>query len=305
MKVIVFGGAGFLGSHTADVLTQRGHEVVVFDRIPSPYLKDNQIGVVADIFDIEAVKNAISSCEVVYNFAGVSDIDKARKQPVETVRSNILGNTILLECAKNVGVKRFIFASSLYVYGDAGSFYKSSKQACEQIIENYFEVYGLNFTVLRYGSLYGPRSNEDNWIFNILRQALREGKIVRQGDGNELREYIHVQDAARLGVDVLDDEYCNQHVIITGNQQMRVRDLLEMICEMMKGKTKIEYVPSESSEHYEITPYVFRPMMAKRITSKNYFDLGQGVYEMLGNLYRTDLMSLKVRSASSPGAEKI
>ena len=177
------------------------------------------------------------------------------------------------------------FASSLYVYSDAGSFYRSSKQACELIIDNYHAVYGLNYTILRYGSLYGPRSDDENWIHYILKEALTNRKIIRMGDGEELREYIHIRDAARLSVEVMmEDDYCNQHVIITGQQQIRVSDLLTMIKEMMGGKVKIEYMPSNSSEHYEITPYTFKPTLAKRLRGKNYIDLGEG---SVGDAWRT------------------
>lgn len=285
MKVIVFGGAGFLGSHTADVLTDRGHEVIVFDAVTSPYLRKGQRGIVANILDPKVVREAMAGCDVVYHFAGVSDIDKARATPVETVRTNVLGTTMLLESASQCGIGRFVFASSLYVYSTSGSFYRTSKQACELLIENFQEAFGLEFTILRYGSLYGPRSGDDNWIQTMLKQALAEGKIVRQGDGEELREYIHVHDAARLGVEALDAEYANQHVIVTGNQQMKIRDLLTMVQEMMNGRVAVEYEPSRCNEHYEITPYVFKPTMAKRITGRNYVDLGQGLYELLGQLY--------------------
>lgn len=285
MKAIVFGGAGFLGSHTADVLTERGYEVIVFDTVSSPYLRKGQRGIVANILDTEAVITAMTNCDVAYHFAGITDIDKARTMPVETVRTNVLGTTMLLESARQCGIGRFVFASSLYVYSASGSFYRASKQACELLIENYHEVFGLDFTILRYGSLYGPRAGDDNWIQTMLKQALSEGKIVRQGDGEELREYVHVHDAARLGVDALDAEYANQHVIVTGNQQMKIRDLLTMIREMMGGKVAVEYEPSHCKEHYEITPYVFKPTMAKRITGRNYVDLGQGLYELLGQLY--------------------
>jgi UDP-glucose 4-epimerase len=293
-KVIVFGGAGFIGSHVADELTNQGFEVVIFDRYQSPYLKNNQTGIVGDILDLDMVKEAMKGCDVVYNYAGVADIDKAKAIPLDTVRNNILGNTILLEAARILGVKRFVFASSLYVYSNAGSFYRSSKQACELIIENYHNIYDLNYTILRYGSLYGPRSNEDNWIYYVLKQALTKGKIVRMGDGDELREYIHVQDAARLSVDVLAGEYENEHVIITGSQQIKVRDLLIMIREMLQGNVEVEYKPSDCSEHYEITPYIFKPTIAKRLNRNNYVDLGQGILEMLGDIYNTNVVKNNV-----------
>jgi len=286
MKIVVFGGAGFLGSHVADVLSERDHKVVIFDRRESKYLKDGQISVIGDITDQEAVEKAIKGSDIVYNFAGVADLDEAKARPIETIKNNILGNAVLLEASRVNAIKRFVFASTLYVYSKAGSFYRSSKQACELLIENYHEVYGLDFTILRYGSLYGPRADEKNGLFNILRQALTENKIIRHGDGEELREYIHVYDAARLSVDILCEEYKNQHVVITGNQQVRIKDLLIMIREMLDNKIELEFLTVDKNEHYEITPYAFNPKLAKRIQSNHYVDLGQGILELISEIYK-------------------
>ena len=286
MKAIVFGGSGFLGSHVADVLTKRGFDVVIFDIHPSQYIQNGQEMIVGSILDREKVKNAVASCDVVYNFAGIADIDEAKHKPIETVEINILGNTTILEACRIYNVKRFIFASSVYVYSAAGSFYRSSKQACESIIENYYETYGLPYTILRYGSLYGPRSDERNWIYRILRQAITEGKITRDGDGEELREYIHVEDAARCSVDILSEEFENQYVILTGYQQIRIKDLMIMVREMLENRIELEFLPSESSVHYEITPYSFNPKIAKKLVSEYYLDMGQGLLQCLRDIYK-------------------
>lgn len=286
MKVVVFGGAGFVGSHVADELTDRGHQVTVHDLRPSPYLKKGQKMVVGDILDAEKVNETVKGCDVAYNFAGIADIEEASIKPLETIKSNILGNAIILEACASNKIKRFVFASSLYVYSGAGSFYRSSKQACELITENYNEKYGLSFTILRYGSLYGPRADERNWVYQILKQAVTEGKITRHGDGEELREYIHVQDAARCSVEILSSEFENQYVIITGTQQMKVKDLMIMIKEMLNNKIELEFLPAKSTIHYEITPYSFSPKVAKRFISSSYTDLGQGILDLLSSIYK-------------------
>lgn len=286
MKVVIFGGSGFVGSHVADVLTETGHEVVVYDLRLSPYLKPAQKMIIGDILDEGKVDEAIKGCEVVYNFAGIANIDEASQKPLDSVKSNILGNTIMLESCRKNSIKRFVYASSLYVYSKAGSFYRSSKQACELIIENYNETFNLPYTILRYGSLYGPRAGENNFIYKIINQALREGKVIREGDGEEIREYIHIYDAAKCSVDILSDEFVNQYVIISGNQQMKVKDLLLMIKEMLDNKIKIEYRPPPVNYHYEITPYVFAPKLAKRIVSKTYLDLGQGILKSIQGIYK-------------------
>ena len=99
---------------------------------------------------------------------------------------------------------------------------------------------------------------------------MEEGKIVREGDGEEIREYIHVRDAARCSVDILSEEFKNQHVIITGNQSIKIKDLLNMIREMFHGEISVEYSPKHMPGHYEITPYSFRPKVAKKIGASSY-----------------------------------
>lgn len=285
MRVIVFGGSGFLGSHVVDVLLEKGHDAIVFDLVPSPYLNDAKNMVVGDILDGKAVHNVIKDADMVYNFAGIADIEEAKIDPVETVRQNILGNTIILDACRKNNVKCFLYASSVYVYSNSGSFYRATKRACELIIEDYQKAYGLNFTIMRYGSLYGPRSDEKNWIYSMLKEAVAEGKITRKGDGEEMREYIHVHDAAKISVDMLSESYNNQYVIITGNQAIKMKDLLIMVKEMLDNKIEIEYVSARDEEHYEITPYSFNPKIAKRVISNSYLDLGQGLLDVLSRIY--------------------
>ena len=242
--------------------------------------------IIGDILDIDQVSKVIKDCDYVYHFAGMSDIEEAHKKPIETIERNVLGTTTILEGCKKHKIKRFIFASTLYVYGKAGSFYRSSKQACEIIIENYNDQYKIPFTVLRYGSLYGPRAGENNYINRIVKQAITKGKIISFGEGTDLREYIHVEDAARYSVEILGKEFENQYVIFTGAQPMRRKDLLLMIKEIMANKIKIEYEPEESPLHYEITPYVFQPKIAKKYVGKHYLDLGQGILQVIHDIYK-------------------
>ena len=293
MKALVFGGAGFLGSHVADYLTESGYDVVIFDLKKPVFLQESQVFVAGDILNSKLVEYAMKGCEIVYNFAGIADMDDAKKSPLETVKNNIVGNTVILDaCVKNK-VKRFVFASTIYVYSNKGSFYRSSKQACELIIENYNQIYGLNYTVLRYGSLYGPRSDQNNWLNAVLNHAMTQKRIIRYGDGEEIREYIHVFDAARCSVEILNDKFINQHVIIAGNQQIKIKDLLIMIKEIIGDNIEIAYkqvddksCPYDPNLHYEITPYSFNPKLAKRMVSSHYIDLGQGMLDILNNIHK-------------------
>ena len=181
MKAVVFGGSGFVGSHVADALADAGHEVTIFDRAESPWVRDDQQFVLGDIADPEAVVAATAGAEAVYNFAGLADLDTAREQPLETARANVIGNLNLLEAARDAGVGRFVFASTIYVFGDAGSFYRVSKQACELYVEEYSRAFGLDHTILRFGTLYGRRATDANSVHRYLQPGALRAADHRAG----------------------------------------------------------------------------------------------------------------------------
>lgn len=284
-KVIIFGGSGFLGSHVVDRLVEEKYEVTVFDTIQASYLNKKANFTKGDINNKEDVERAVVGKDIIYNYAGVSDIDEAKENPYETICTNVIGNMNILEACRKHKVERFIFASTIYVYSNLGLFYRSSKQACELTIENYHKKYGVDFTILRYGSLYGPRSDKRNSVYRFLHNALQNKKIIRSGDGNEIREYIHVYDAASLSVKILGKEFKNQYVIISGNQKIKVKEFLYMIKEILENKIEIDFKKSKIEEHYEITPYNFSPRLAKKITDNSHVDLGQGILDLLNNIH--------------------
>lgn len=282
MKVLVIGGSGFVGSHVADRLSDGGHEVTIFARHPSPYLRDDQKTITGDVADEKAVFRAVREHDIVYNFAALANIDEAQNRPIETVRHNILGNAIALEAARQAQVQRFVFASSVYVYSTTGSFYRISKQACESLVHEYNRLYGLPYTIIRYGTLYGRRAGSNNAVSRMLTQALETGKIEYKGTGEEVREYIHVKDAAKLSVDILDPLYANKCLVLTGMHKMKNKELLEMIQEMLDNKVKIVYNPSHSTAHYKITPYSFTsPELGEKLTANPNIDMGQGLLDCM------------------------
>ena len=172
MKIVFFGGSGFLGSHVCDKLSDAGHDVTIVDLRPSPYLRPDQKMVTGSLLDEDLVNAVVSGADAVFDFAGLADIGESNQKPVETARINVLGNVILLEACRKAGVKRYVFASTLYVYGKSGGFYRCSKQSCELYIENYHDMFGLEYTILRYGSLYGPRADRRNAINRFVAEAL-------------------------------------------------------------------------------------------------------------------------------------
>ncbi|HLC33618.1 MAG TPA: NAD(P)-dependent oxidoreductase [Anaerolineales bacterium] len=286
-RTIVTGGAGFLGSHLADELTARGHEVLIFDQRASPFLQSAQEQVVGDLLDFDLLRRTLQGADYVYHLGALADLNAARSRPRETASINVLGSVNLLEAARLAEVKRFVFASTVYVYSDEGSFYRASKQAGEAYIEEYQRQYGLEYTVLRYGSLYGPRADESNGVYRLLRAAALEGRIRYDGRPDDAREYIHVADAARLSVDILVPEYANQHLVITGHYPMRARDLFTMFSEILGHEIQVDYVEPETVDgHYRVTPYKFHPRVARKLTSTLYVDMGQGAIEVLEQIER-------------------
>ncbi|MBF0512644.1 MAG: NAD-dependent epimerase/dehydratase family protein [Desulfovibrionaceae bacterium] len=282
MNTIVFGGSGFLGSHVADALTDAGHEVTIFDRRPSPHLRANQRMIVGDILDRDLVAESLRGMDHAYNFAGVADLDDASTQPLQTIAQNIMGNATILEGARLAGIKRFLYASTIYVHSEKGGFYRCSKQAAELYVEQYQRDYGLDYTVLRYGTIYGPRSDERNSIHRYLKQALTGNRILAMGTGEERRNYIHVRDAARLSVKALEERFANCPLTLVGHQTMRFTDLFLMIREIMgdKGLT-FDLSGSSNGAHYTMTPYSYKPSSGFNLTSDVNIDFGQGLIECL------------------------
>ena len=287
MKAIVFGGSGFLGSHVADELLKQGYETIIYDKTPSLYLQEGQKMVIGDILDIKNVERTVKDCDYVYNFAGIADLDEAKTKPLETVNLNILGNINILEALVKSNIKRFVYASSIYVYSQKGGFYRCSKQASEIYIEEYNKYYGLEYTILRYGSIYGPRADKRNPIYRYLTQALEE-KEIKCSNPEETREYIHVRDAAKLSVEILDDKFANRHIILSGHYRMKVKEMMLIIKEIMNNNIKVDFVDSKRSDgHYSYTPYSYSPKIGDKLSNDCYVDIGQGILECLEEINRS------------------
>ena len=283
----VIGGSGFLGSHVADALVSAGYRVRIFDCKESIWASGKQEMIVGDVMDAQAVTSAVIGADVVYNFAALADLNTALDEPVETARVNVLGNMYVLEACRLSGVKRLIYASTVYVYSREGGFYRCSKQAAEHYVEEYQRVYGLDYTILRYGSLYGPRTDDANGLYRIVKNALETGVLHYEGSPDALREYIHVEDAARASVAALGDEFRNQSVVLTGQEPMRVLDLLEMLAEMLGLQKTVEFVEGNQPGHYVRTPYAYQPKLGRKYVPPMNVDLGQGLLQLIGEVQRT------------------
>ena len=284
MRACVIGGSGFLGSHVCDQLSDAGYAVAILDRVASPWLRSDQQMLVGDLLDEALLDQAIAGSEVVYNFAAIADLDRALAIPVETARVNVLGNVFVLDACRRHNVRRFVYASTVYVYSRDGGFYRCSKQAAEQYVEEYQRTYGLDYTILRYGSLYGPRSDNRNGLFRIVQDALQTGVIRYVGSSEAMREYIHVEDAAQASVAALGTEFRNESVILTGQEPMRVSDLLKMLAEILGKGASVEFVEAEQVGHYVRTPYAYQPKLGRKYVPPMHVDLGQGLLQLIGEI---------------------
>ena len=281
-KVIVFGGSGFLGSHVADKLSINGYEVIICDQEKSIYLDRNQKFIKCNILDIDSVKTAVKDADIVYNFAAIADLNEAIKKPLETININILGNANILEACREYSIQRFIYASTVYVYGKEGGFYRCSKKAAEDYVKEYSSCYDIDYTILQYGSLYGPRSDMSNGLYRIVNSGLKEGILNYDGDPNATRSYIHVLDAAESSVEILSDDFINQSIILSGIEPMKVIDMLKTLAEIMSiSEDKIKFSDEPQAGHYVMTPYSYNNDIGKKYIPSKHIDVGQGLLQLI------------------------
>ena len=280
-KVLVYGGSGFLGSYLVDELVKNKYDVWVAD-IKKPEQKVNYVH--CNILDRENVNDIQTSnkFDFVYNLAGFANLDDAAEHPFETIQLNVIGNLNILDaCVKNK-VKRFIYASSAYAMSNKGSYYGISKLTSEKIIEEYHKNYNLPFTILRFGSVYSEKNFYNNYIYHLIDGAIKNKTIIHEGDGEEIREYIHALDAASLSVMILKNlQFENQHLVLTGTERMKRIELFKMISEILNNEIKIELKTDGYHNHYKFTPYSYQPSVSKKLTANPFIDLGQGILECI------------------------
>ena len=264
MRVTVIGGSGFIGSHVADVLSDKGHTVKIFDKNKSQWIRKDQELQQGDIFNYNELDRAIKSADIVYNFAALSDLNEALDEPIETVKSNILGTVNALDICRKNKVKRFIHASTIYANSSEGGFYRCSKKAAEDYVDEYNKIYGINYTILRYGSIYGPRSDDTNGVNKIIKNAILTDEINYMGNKNSVREYIHVFDAALASVGVLKNEFKNKCIIITGKKSVKVSKFLKILAKIMQLSGKINFQNRENKGHYVKVPLPYKPKLGSK-----------------------------------------
>ena len=284
MRVLVFGGSGFLGSYLVDELKKNKFQITVADIVIPQYECEF---IKCDITNQNDLKNVFrKNFDIVYNLAGFANLDDAIKNPLKTLELNTTANTQIIENCLKHKVKKYLYASSTYAMSEKGSFYGISKLASEKIIEEYHKINGLNFIIIRYGSVYSEMKFYNNYIYNLVEEAVKKNQINHNGSGEEFREYIHAKDAAKLSVDILkENKYLNKHVTLTGSQGIKRIDLFNMINEILGDKLKIMLKQNVKTNHYKYTPYSFQPSISIKLSPNPQIDIGQGIFECIRKVH--------------------
>jgi UDP-glucose 4-epimerase len=285
MKAIVIGGSGFIGSYVGEELINRGYSLIIADiennfqsNLDFEYIKCD----ISNNADIDFLFKREREIDFVFHLAGFANLDDASKNPYKTIQLNTLATTYILQKSIELNIQQFIFASSAYASSSKGSFYGISKLASEKIIEEFHLNHNLNYTILRYGSVYSEKNFYNNYLFNLIKSAIENKKIVHNSDGNELREYIHCSDVAKLSVDVIEEKsYLNKCFILTGIEQNSRKQIFEMIKEISGENIEIELNSTANPNHYKLSPYSFQPSISKKLIANPQIDLGQGILEII------------------------
>lgn len=237
MKILVTGGAGFIGSHVVDRFVELGHDVVVVDNLSTGkanFVNPKAELIEADITDPETMADIISSerPEVIDHHAAHIQVGNSVKNPQFDAVHNIIGTLNIMQAAKDAGVKKVIMASTGgAMYGDKPvpfdesmreeplSPYGISKRSAELYLNFFYVQYGIPYIALRYANVYGPRQNPhgESGVIAIFSEMMSEGKKpIINGDGTHTRDYVYVADVARANELALSSNYVGAINIGTG-----------------------------------------------------------------------------------------
>jgi len=236
-NVLVTGGSGFIGSHVVDSLIRRNYEVTILDL--SKPKRDDVKFIKGSVLNKNLIRLLLKKNKLVFHLAAVSDINKVKIIPIKTISTNILGTLCLLEASRKENIKRFIFASTYYSSGKSGNLYTTSKNASELIIENYNLLYGLKYTILRYPTAYGPRNRQVDAISIFVKRALKNLNLVIYGNGQQKRNYLHVEDLGEGSMIALKEKLKNKTITLASKKNIKIINLAKMIIRLINSKSKI------------------------------------------------------------------
>ena len=263
MTVLVTGGAGFIGSHVVDVLCAFGYTPRIFDLVPPSENGAHVEWLVGDLLDRAALARAMKGCDSVIHLAAVADVSEVATDPARADLVNVRGTQFALEAARVSGVSRFVYASTVWVYGGASGngklldedtplvlpkhFYTATKLAGEMYCRSYAELYGLEQTTLRFGIPYGPRSRPAAVVAAFVARARAGEPLLINGDGSQSRQFVYVEDLAQGIVASLADSAPPGVYNLVGNESISVRTIAEHVRELV-AEVPIQHVDGRKAD---------------------------------------------------------
>jgi UDP-glucose 4-epimerase len=263
VKVLVTGGCGFIGSHVVDRLQAAGHEPRIFDLVESPHHDPSDVEMVrGDLCDSDAVRRAVTGCDAVLHLAAVADVDQVTRDPAHADRVNVRGTQSLLDGVRQAEIPRFVYASTIWVYGDATGpaaldedtplalpkhFYTATKIAGEMYTASYGELFGLEQSILRFGIPYGPRSRPTAVVAAFTAKALAGQPLTIAGDGTQSRRFVYVEDLADGVVAALAPSGANRIFNLVGHENTSVRAIARAVRDVV-GDVPIVHVEGRAGD---------------------------------------------------------
>ncbi len=249
MRVLVTGGSGFIGSHVVDRLCAHGHEPVIFDLVPSSYHSRKEVAtVVGDLTDREVTRRAARGCDAIVHLAAVADVSDVLADPIRATRVNVHGTQMILEAARREEIPRVVYASTIWVYGNApvegeldegaplalpAHLYTATKLAGEMYCRSYAELYEAEHTILRFGIPFGPRSRAAAVVATFVARAQRGEAMRIAGDGRQTRQFVYVEDLADGVVAGLSRAAANGVYNLVGEDEVSVRQIADIVRELV------------------------------------------------------------------------
>ena len=264
MKVLVTGGAGFIGSHVVDKLLDRGIDVFVYD-VPSVRHRAPQneaVFIPGSILDLESLRIALAGMDAVYHLAAVADVKDVFEDPYYAETVNVRGTATVLEAARRAHVSRVIYGSTTWVYSGADAdvvdedtplhppdhLYTATKLTSEYYCVSYDRLYGLATTILRYGIPYGPRARDAAVIPVFVGKALSGEPLTIAGDGSQYRRFVYVEDLAEGNVLALKPVAAHRTYNLDGAEKITIRQIAETI-QRIVGDVEIQYVEARPGDY--------------------------------------------------------
>lgn len=256
MRILITGGAGFIGSALAKFYFKQGHDILILDNLVSGNLENiqeivNEKNVTffnLDCIDCEKISEDILNCDLVFHFSANPDIRKSQVNPNIDFNNNIVATYELLKCiSKSKKLKKFVFASSSVVYGEPItipttenygplmpiSFYGASKLACEALISSFAVNNNFNFIIFRFANVIGPESNHGIIYDFIKKLRIDPKKLEILGDGTQEKSYIHITDCVQGMKKAVELTEQNQIFNMGTREKTQVKDIAKMVVSAM------------------------------------------------------------------------